>query len=277
MNTSTSSHSSQASIIREHLFSLTAKGIKYDLERIREAAKIFGNPQNTYRSFHVAGTNGKGSTCAYLESILRSMGFRTGLFTSPHIISFEERFCICGKPVTEECWLEVYKDQQEIIRRLNLTFFEASTLIAFEIFRRKKVDWAVFETGMGGRLDATNVINPQVSIITSISMDHTEFLGDSLLSIAGEKLGIVKENIPLVIAKNSEKGVMKLAEDICSRKKADISVVSLDDADEITHTEKGMQFRRNGVLYTINLSGEFQVLNSLLAIKGIELAGLENK
>ncbi len=121
-----------ANNIKEHLFSLNTRGIKYDLDRIRKAAELCGNPQNAYKSFHIAGTNGKGSVCSYIESVVRTAGFRTGLYTSPHIIDFEERFIINGKPITENDWLSVYNDQRAIIDKLELSFFEAATLMAFD-------------------------------------------------------------------------------------------------------------------------------------------------
>src|SRR5690606_9809969 len=128
--------------------------------------------------------------CAYIESILRTSGFKTGLFTSPHILNFEERFQIDGKIISEDLWLGAYEKLSGIIDKLKLTFFEASTLIAFDLCKATGVEWAVFETGMGGRLDATNIISPVVSVISSVSMDHMEFLGDNLLSVFREKLGI---------------------------------------------------------------------------------------
>jgi len=172
--------------IRTHLFSLATRGIKYDLDRMRHAALMCNNPQDQYSSFHVAGTNGKGSTCAFLESVLRSCGKKTGLFTSPHLVRFEERFMINGRPIGEALWLAVYEDLRPTIDEQELTFFEATTLMAFELFLREKVEWAVFETGLGGRLDATNVVVPRVSVISRLALDHKEYLGNDLVSVAGK-------------------------------------------------------------------------------------------
>ena len=147
----------------------------------------------------MAGTNGKGSTCSFIESVLRASGFKTGLYTSPHILRFEERFRVNGEIVTEDKWLSVYKDIHDKLDIYNLTFFEASTLIAFELFKRENVDWAVFETGLGGRLDATNIIMPQVSVITRIAMDHMDLLGYTLADIAKEKFGIIKRHFCSVL------------------------------------------------------------------------------
>ncbi|NLE02707.1 MAG: bifunctional folylpolyglutamate synthase/dihydrofolate synthase, partial [Fibrobacter sp.] len=194
--------------IKKHLYSLVNKGIKYDLDRMIAAANSINNPQTFYKSFHVAGTNGKGSTCSFIESVLRASGFKTGLYTSPHILRFEERFRVNGEIVTEDKWLSVYKDIHDKLDIYNLTFFEASTLIAFELFKRENVDWAVFETGLGGRLDATNIIMPQVSVITRIAMDHMDLLGNTLADIAKEKFGIIKKDTSVVCAENSDPPIM---------------------------------------------------------------------
>src|SRR5664279_3306549 len=130
--------------IIQSLFQRTTHGIRLGLDRMYAAATILNNPQNSYPCFHIAGTNGKGSTCVYLESVLRLYGYKTGLFTSPHIVAFEERFLVNGKPVTTEQWVPVYRDLEKTILDLGMTFFEATTLIAFELFKREKVDYAIF-------------------------------------------------------------------------------------------------------------------------------------
>jgi dihydrofolate synthase/folylpolyglutamate synthase len=265
-----------ANKIKSHLFSLNSKGIKYDLNRITEAAHRLGDPFLSYRCFHVAGTNGKGSTCAYLESILRCSGFRTGLFTSPHLINFEERFHINGLPVKEEQWVEVYCELQEVIEEFNLTFFEATTLMAFELFKKNGVQWAVFETGLGGRLDATNVIKPDVSIITKIDIDHIDLLGSNIVSIANEKFGIIKDGTPAVTVNNPDTNVMALFRNTCSKKNAPYSIVSLSDKQEKEDSIDGTFFIRKGENYRTRLGGDFQEINALLALEAIELAGLYN-
>lgn len=260
---------SKAATICQHLFSLANRGIKYDLERIRKAAAQCGNPQLNYKSVHVAGTNGKGSTCTYIESVLRKSVFKTGMYLSPHIVSFEERFLINGSPIDESEWIDVYIKQQKIIDDLKLTFFEATTLMAFELFRRNDVDWAVFETGLGGRLDATNVIDPQVSVITRIDLDHTEYLGPTILSIANEKLGIVKNNRPLIFAHTDDKQVLELARQICDEKNAPFHVVKNSDAELICDDENGLRFSWNGNNYKVPLRGSFQLTNALLALNAL--------
>ncbi|MCL2690199.1 MAG: bifunctional folylpolyglutamate synthase/dihydrofolate synthase [Chitinispirillia bacterium] len=259
-----------ASDVRLQLFSLVNKGIKYDLDRMFKAAALCGDPQKSYKSIHVAGTNGKGSTCAYIESVLRQSGYKTGLYTSPHITNFEERFKINGVDIEESVWLDVYKEQQKVIDDLGLTFFEAATLISFEIFKRSKIDYAVFEVGMGGRLDATNIITPQVSVITKLSLDHQEYLGDTIEKIAGEKLGIVKTKVPVVMLDPVNPPVKSLAEQKCKETGSDLTFVNTNNAGDIVNTNYGVSFRWNNHKYDISLSGEHQVQNALLALTALQ-------
>jgi dihydrofolate synthase/folylpolyglutamate synthase len=265
----------QSQTIASRLFARTTHGIKLGLERMQRAAGRFGNPQDSYDSIHVAGTNGKGSTCAYIEAVLRSHGHRTGLFTSPHIVSFEERFIISGKPVSSDQWVGVYRDMESTIDGLGLTFFEAATLIAFELFKREKVDFAVFETGMGGRLDATNILVPRVSAITRIAMDHMNFLGNDLVSIAGEKLGIVKKGVPCIMAMPEAPEIFDLAQTVCKAKKSDLSFAN--DATEARNIEisgNGVSFTYHDRRFSLPLTGMHQVQNALVAIKALNSAGI---
>lgn len=257
--------------IKKHLFSLTTKGIKYDLERISRAAQKLDYPQNSYKIFHIAGTNGKGSTCFFIESILRESGFRTGLFTSPHIINFEERFRINGSNINEKDWLNVYEDIHLIIEEFSLTFFEAVTLIAFELFRRSGIDYMICETGLGGRLDATNIVKPVVSVITAIAMDHQEYLGDTITDIAFEKAGIIKPNIPVVTINSNNKDVIDLITNICEKKKAPCNIISKDPS-FINKSEFVTEFYESGYTYKIKVPGEYQVTNALLAIEAVKQA-----
>ena len=260
-----------AADIEHHLFSRTTKGIKLGLDRMFAAAEALGNPQNAYQCIHVAGTNGKGSTSAFIESMLREYGFKTGLFTSPHIIAFEERFMINGRPVTSRQWMDVYQTVERPIEELRLTFFEAVTLLAFELFKREKVDWAVFETGMGGRLDSTNIILPKVAAITSIAMDHTNYLGDDLLSIAGEKLGIVKKNVPLVMALPRQQEIAELAQATCKDLDAACFFVSDGDRADSAEQENKTTFYYKNRLFSTSMIGDYQVQNCLVALKTMEV------
>jgi dihydrofolate synthase/folylpolyglutamate synthase len=263
--------------IARRLFSRTTHGIKLGLERMQSAATRFGDPQNAYPSIHVAGTNGKGSVCSYIEAVLRSQGHTTGLFTSPHIVSFEERFIIRGRPVSSGQWVDVYRDLESTIEELGLTFFEAATLIAFELFKRERVDFAVFETGMGGRLDATNIITPRACAITRIAMDHMAFLGNDLVSIAGEKLGIVKPGVPCVMAEPESKDVRLLAQTICAENHARLEFVDLaKDARDIEIAGNGVSFTYDNEPFVVPLAGAHQVQNALVAIKTLKAAGVQD-
>jgi dihydrofolate synthase / folylpolyglutamate synthase len=263
-----------AESVRRCLFGLSARGIKYDLNRIRDAVAACGNPQKTYPGFHVAGTNGKGSVCAYLESCLRASGLRTGLFTSPHLVRFEERFMISGRPVEESVWLEAYGALQPVIERFRLTFFEASALMAFEIFKREKVAWAVFETGLGGRLDATNVVVPAVTVISRIAIDHCEYLGNDLASICSEKLGIVKKKVPLVMADPEDEALRALALRRCAELETSCFFVNTAMAAAGAADSRGSSFEFDGKEYRISLLGEFQTGNALLALSALKAAGV---
>jgi dihydrofolate synthase/folylpolyglutamate synthase len=261
--------------IRQSLFALTSRGIKYDLQRVSAASARIGNPHNRYSSIHVAGTNGKGSTCAYIESILRAGGCRTGLFISPHLIAFEERFSIDGITISEKEWIPVYDDLHEVIMEYKLTFFEATMLIAIELFRRHAVEWAVFETGMGGRLDATNILHPRVTVITRIAMDHREYLGSTIEEIAGEKLGIVKEQTPLVIADPVDDRLRALILDTCRQKRAACTFIAGDMAILLQENVSGISFTWRGIPFSSRMTGQFQVINALCAIEAVRQSGFQ--
>ena len=178
--------------------------IEPGLDRIREALQELSNPHKNFKSVLVAGTNGKGSTCAYLESLFRHHGLKVGLFTSPHLIQENERWQINRQNIPQEK-LELYiKDLLPIIQKHNLTYFEACTLLAFKYFSDEKVDVAVVEVGLGGRWDSTNVLDPCVSVITNVSFDHMHLLGDTLDKIAFEKTGITRPDKPAVIGRNQK-------------------------------------------------------------------------
>ncbi len=172
---------------------------KKDLNNISRLSAHLGNPHNKFKSIHVAGTNGKGSVSHMLASILQSAGYNTGLYTSPHLKDFRERIRINGKMIRKNCVINFIKRNKRFIEKNNLSFFELTVGLAFEQFAKKKVDIAIIETGLGGRLDSTNIIIPELSIITNISLDHTHMLGDTPEKIAYEKAGIIKKNIPVVI------------------------------------------------------------------------------
>lgn len=190
----------------DYLFGLQKHGIKFGLSNSRRLMGLMGDPHLRFRSVHVAGTNGKGSTAAFLAGMLLAAGYRVGLYTSPHLVSFTERIRINNVPVTEDRVIDLaervrtrYEGRPSAEgEALAPTFFEVTTAMAFTCFAEERVDVAVVEAGMGGRLDSTNVITPMVSVITNIDMEHTEYLGDTIEKIAGEKAGIIKPGVPVV-------------------------------------------------------------------------------
>jgi dihydrofolate synthase/folylpolyglutamate synthase len=172
---------------------------KGDLDNTIELDSYFGHPHTKYRTLHVAGTNGKGSVSHMLASILQEAGYRTGLYTSPHLRDFRERIRLDGQMISEEEVISFVEKHDQAVRRIEPSFFELTVAMAFDFFARMEADIVVVEVGMGGRLDSTNIITPELSVITNIGHDHMEFLGDTLAAVAGEKAGIIKEGVPVVI------------------------------------------------------------------------------
>jgi len=184
---------------------------KFNLDRMRTFMHHLGDPQDDYRIIHVAGTKGKGSVSAYCASILTEEGYLTGLYTSPHMIEFTERIRINGEMIPKTDLVEIVEQIKPVTEKVpEITTFELTTALAFLYFSQKNVDYAILEVGLGGRLDATNIVSPIVSVITSISYDHTKILGNTLSEIAGEKGGIIKPNIPVVVAPQKEEARRKL-------------------------------------------------------------------
>ena len=183
---------------------LGGSAYKPGLQTIGELDDFYGNPHRQYKTIHVAGTNGKGSVSHMLAAILQGAGYKTGLFTSPHLIDFRERIRINGQMITENEVIEFVKRSRAMFDKVQPSFFEMTTAMAFDHFACHAVDFAVIETGMGGRLDATNIISPIMSVITNISMDHAQFLGNDPVTIAAEKAGIIKPGIPVVIGETQQ-------------------------------------------------------------------------
>jgi dihydrofolate synthase/folylpolyglutamate synthase len=176
-----------------------ASAYKKDLSNTIALVNHLNNPENRFKSIHVAGTNGKGSTSSMLASILQEAGYKVGLYTSPHLKDFRERIKINGQEITEDYVVQFVKKNKSFFEQHELSFFEMTVGLAFQYFADEKIDVAIVEVGMGGRLDSTNIITPLVSVITNIGLDHTQFLGNTLELIAAEKAGIIKKNIPVVI------------------------------------------------------------------------------
>ena len=177
---------------------------KPGLERIAAFCGHIGNPQRNFYTIHVAGTNGKGSVSHMLASILREAGYRTGLFTSPHLVDFRERIRVDGEMIPKQKVVNFVDKHREKMQQLDLSFFEMTAAMAFDYFDQSDVEVAVIETGLGGRLDATNIITPLLSVVTNVAMEHTEYLGDTIEKIASEKAGIIKKSIPIVVGQRSE-------------------------------------------------------------------------
>jgi dihydrofolate synthase/folylpolyglutamate synthase len=217
---------------------------KANLDNTIALMKALGNPENKFKSIHIAGTNGKGSTAHMIASVLQEAGYKTGLYTSPHLIDFRERIKINGKPIPKKNVIQFVISSKEMMHNIKPSFFELTVGMAFDYFAREKVDIAVVEVGLGGRLDSTNVIIPEVSVITNIGFDHTQFLGNDLKSIAIEKAGIIKENTPVVVgAVKSE--VEKVFLDKANESKASILFIKDFSAPDLEIDLKGNYQKEN--------------------------------
>lgn len=255
------------------MYGLRRFGIKLGLDVITQILEGLGQPQNAYRTIHLAGTNGKGSVASMLTGILQAAGYSVGLYTSPHLIHFNERIRINGRPVSDPEIVDAYRairNVQEGDREP--TFFEFTTAMALHLFKEHRVDWAVIETGMGGRLDATNVLAPEVSIITNISLEHRSYLGNTVAAITHEKAGIIKPATPVVtgVRQPSAIGVVtERAEKInspCYRMGKDFGCRRLASG---RFHYKGLDHHWKDV--TTNLLGRHQVDNSGLALAATEI------
>jgi len=212
----------------QFLYDLNLFGAKFGLENTFKLAALAGNPQEELRFIHVAGTNGKGSTCAMLESIYRAAGLRTGLFTSPHLVSFRERIQVNRQLISENDVVRLVEGVLPLLKQFSEdhhpTFFEVVTVMALKFFAEQKCDLVIWETGLGGRLDATNIVTPLGSIITNIGIEHSEWLGDTYEKIAAEKAGIIKPNVPVVTAARPGEGLEVIAS-VAQEKRAPLTVV----------------------------------------------------
>ncbi len=233
----------------DYLNSRETFGIRLGLANIRRLLKKLGNPHKSLNFIHVAGTNGKGSCCAIIKSALQEQGYKVGMYTSPHLIDFEERIIINDKRISK-------KDIARLLTKIKPfvtthTYFEIATTLAFLYFKEKNVDFVVAEVGMGGRLDATNVITPLVSVITNISLEHKEHLGNTIEKIAYEKAGIIKKNIPTVTS--AKNGALKVMRQICKKRNSELHIANI-----------------NNKLKT-NLNGRFQLMNASTSLKTIKV------
>ena len=256
---------SEMESVTEWLFDLTRFGSKNGLDNTRELLARLGNPQDGFRSIHVAGSDGKGSTCAFIESVLRIAGIRTGLFTSPHIVRPNERIRVCGKDVDDDTFIDLAERVRSVIDEMRAdgfacTFFEAVTAMAFLHFRESGVEYAVIEVGMGGRFDATNVIVPEVSVITNISLEHTKYLGDTIEKIAFEKAGIIKSGVPVVTCNTGE--ALDVIRERARETGSELTVVEGVEA-------SGSVVRYRGKEWNTGIPGSFQAINSAVAFEAL--------
>ncbi len=252
----------------DYLYKLQRLGIKVGLNHTFELLQRCGNPQNQFQSIHIAGTNGKGSTSAIISSILMEAGLKVGLYTSPHLIRFNERIRVNGKPISDSKIVEFVDEHRSDIDDIESTFFETTTAMAFRYFANKNVDIAVVETGLGGRLDSTNVLTSDLTVITPISLDHRDILGKNILDISKEKAGIIKKNIPLVLAPQDNavsSQLLKIAGDLDS----DIAIV--DPPTKVTLSKSGTAFIKNGLSFKTPMIGRHQAINNSVAIEAVQI------
>lgn len=232
---------------------------KADLTPTLRLAEYLEHPENSIRSIHVAGTNGKGSTSHMLASVFQEAGYKTGLYTSPHLKDFRERIRINGEMIPKRAVTQFIKKHKSFFESEQLSFFEMTVGLAFDYFRKEKVDIAIIETGMGGRLDSTNIITPELSIITNIGKDHTQFLGDTLAKIAAEKAGIIKENIPVVIGETHSE-TKPVFEKFAKERKAPIVFADDENSDvELSRAETSLT--SSELISLSDLKGSYQKKN----------------
>ena len=258
------------------LFARTTGSIKPGLERTEALLAKLGSPQRKLSAIHVAGTNGKGSVVATCEALLRARGLVVGRYTSPHLVDFRERVTVNGQPIFEEEVLEFLERWIPTAEEMGATFFEVTTALAFDWLAKREVDLAVIETGLGGRLDSTNVLTPRVATVTSIGLDHMDLLGDTLEAIAKEKAGIFKAGIPAVIGEPAPAIRELLAK--CAKEAVATPVVILEDAYPISDVQvsaTGTSFTLNGQTMTTPLLGVHQARNTATAIATLAAIGKE--
>ena len=252
-------------------------GIKPGLERVAAVLERLGEPQKKLKFVHVAGTNGKGTTCTLISSVLRRAGYRTGLYTSPYVLDFRERFQIDGEMISPEELIEEVERVAPAVRAVEaagetVTEFEFITALALDWFARRGCDLVVLEVGLGGRFDATNVIDtPEVAVITSISLDHTAILGDTLEQIAFEKGGVIKAGGRVVLYPEQGPGVTEVLQGLCRERGAALTVPDLGRVRVTGASIEGTSFTLDGAAYRTPFLGEHQVKNAVTALAALEV------
>jgi len=260
-----------------YLYNLRRQGIKLGLSNTKALMSLLGNPHRFFNSIHIAGTNGKGSTASMITSILLRSGLRVGTYTSPHLVSFTERIRVNGQMINEDDVIRLTSTLNELIKDTDIrpTFFEFITAMAFYYFMENGVEWAVIETGMGGRFDATNVIEPEVSIITNVGLDHMDFLGKTISDITAEKAGIIKNRIPLITGVSHPDSI-RIVSETAKRLRSEVHIYGRDfNGTLLSMDEKGIRFDYHGYKTLHNLSlplaGRYQLHNASIAIRACEV------
>lgn len=266
----------------DFLYGLYREGIKLDLSMTKEFSRRLGNPEDSFKSFHIAGTNGKGSTSAYIYNTLMRK-YSTGLYTSPHLIRFNERIIARREPITDNEISDFINENRELVADLskenrNPTFFEATTIMAFKYFASKGVDYASVEVGLGGRLDSTNILTPEVSIITQVGYEHADKLGCSLTSIAMEKAGIIKPGVPVVLGDSKKEVVDTVRKQAEARGSDFLHVPKLASITGLQQDLNGSRFLlttpKKEYNITTGLIGKFQPINIATAVIALENSGV---
>lgn len=265
----------------DYILSVPLFATKLGTDNLNRILDIMGHPEREYPVIHVAGTNGKGSTCSFLASILQQAGKKVGMFTSPHLVKINERFRIGNQVVGDEEFVEVFDETMKYIekaKKKNIahpSFFELMFLMGAVYFRNNQIDIAIFETGMGGRLDATNVVCPVLTIITSVGLDHTQFLGDTIEQIALEKAGIMKAGVPALFFDRKDKAT-EVISNYCKKIGANLHIVEKNQYNLLKITEKTIDFSFDSGYYKygslqIRKTALYQIENAVLAVKAFEL------
>ena len=247
----------------------------FNLDRMFALMELLGNPQKQYPIIHVAGTKGKGSTSALCAAALQAAGYKVGLYTSPHLEDYVERIQVDGRPISHEQLAELVEEIKPAVAQIPyLTTFEITTALAFMAFGKYGVTAAVFEVGLGGRLDATNIVTPKVSVITSLSYDHTAVLGNTLTLIAGEKAGIIKEGVPVVSSPQKDES-LEVLERVAKNKNSELTLVSRDvNFALIESSLEGQKLRIQNSEFRIPLLGNHQVENAATAYTALKVSGI---
>ena len=253
----------------EYLYQLHNRGIKLGLENINKILNECNNPHDEFQAIHLAGTNGKGSTASIIAKILQNAGRKVGLYTSPHLINFNERIRINGVPISNTDIINFTKTHRDFFEKHSITFFEATTAMAFDYFKKNEIDIAIVETGLGGRLDSTNVLSPIHTIITEIDFDHTHLLGETVEEITAEKCGIIKNAIPNTTI-NTKRSIVEVIDRFSAKQNTKTNYINKDNISISEHKTNMLYLKYNDSSYILPQAGSFQAENAVLAIETIK-------